>query len=381
MKLVQHMTVVLLSAAATWSCGSAPDSTDGTDLQGDLQQVHEPIYNGTTVTTTGLGYPLVFTKQDASGVGSLCSSTLLTNNWILTAKHCHLAINSADPSYTTQVILDYGTSVQQSRVATQIVLHPNWDIALVKVNSPFDMNGSPGYPNYFGFAKRMYPWNDLLNQTVTGWGYGANAVSSGNPVGAGVFRKGVMSVSQTNIFFNDEVANNNPGIALLPNPNQLIFSGDSGGPVTYSTPMRPNNQSPDTLAAVTVAGDNAADGHPVQGYAIPTAAISQWAIATMYPNQVFICHGVECMTTRSSLANNTGLDTTWMPCGGYRTYWEAQISFESGWDFFYVNGRAFTGTSTFSGTEPAGTPISLQIRTDGSVQSAGVQWFKVRCVQ
>jgi len=381
MKLLQHVTVVLLSASASWGCGSAPDSTDSTDLQGDLHQVQEPIYNGTTVTTTGLGYPYVFTKKDASGLGSLCSSTLLTNNWILTAKHCNVAINAADPSYTTQIVMDNGTSVQQARVATQIVLHPNWDIALVKVNTPFDMNGSPGFPNYFGFAKRMYPWNDLLNQSVTGWGFGNNAVSNGAGTGAGVFRKGVMSVSQTNITFNDDVASNNPGIALIPNPNQLIFSGDSGGPVTYSTPQRPNNQSPDTLAAVTIAGNNAADGHPTQGYAIPTSAISQWAMTTIYPNQVFICHGVECMTTKGSLANNTGLDTTWMPCGGYRSYWEAQISFESGWDFFYVNGRAFTGTSTFSGTEPAGTPISLQIRTDGSVQSAGVQWFKVRCVQ
>jgi hypothetical protein len=225
----------------------------------------------------------------------------------------------------------------------------------------------------------MYPWNDananLLNQTVTGWGYGDNAVSGGSGIGAGTFRTGTMRVSQTNILFNDEVANNNPGIALVANPNQLIFTGDSGGPVTFNT-----LQGGNTLAAVTTAGNVAADGSPTTGFAIPTASISQWAIATMYPNRVFQCHGVECMTTQSLLANNTGYSNTWAPCGGYRTYWEAQVSLENNYDFFSINGRALTGNGTFSGTESPGA-IQLNLTTDYSVQSAGVKWLRVRCVQ
>jgi hypothetical protein len=359
---------------AGFGCSVATDSA-GDGETNDWGQVEEPIYNGTTVQSTGLGYPMVFTKTQPSGLGSLCSATILTNSWVLTAKHCNLAVNAADPSYTTHIVLDYGKQQQQDRAVTQIVLHPNWDIALVKVDSPFDMNGSPGFPNYYGYAKRMYPWPDLLNQTVTGWGYGDNAVAGGSGTGAGTFRSGTMRVSETGIFFNDEVASNNPGIALVANPNQLIFTGDSGGAVTFNA-----LQGPNTLAAVTTAGNVNPDGSPKRGLAIPTAAISQWAITTMYPNRVFTCHGVECLTTQTQLANNTGYSTTWAPCGGFRTAWEAQISFENNYDYFYINGRAMTGTGTFSGTESQGA-LQLQISTDYSVLSPGVKWLRIRCVQ
>lgn len=356
------ISVLALSTAAVGCDGAAPE---------DASHAEGAIYNGTTVSQTGTGHVLLNTKG-----ASYCSGVLLTNNWVLTARHCDLNINPSDPSYTTVVVMDYNTSVQQIRSVAQVVSNPNgWDVALVKVDSPFDINGSPGYPSYFGYAKRMYPWSDLLNQTVTGWGYGANAVSGGTPIGGHVLRNGVMKVTQTGFTFDAPGFSNNPGIALSPNPNQLIFDGDSGGATTFNT-----LQGLNTLAAVNIGGGVAADGSPTTGYAIPTASFSQWAIKTMYPNRMLICHGVECMTTQSALPNGNGLDTSWAPCGGYRASWEAQLSLEANADFLYINGRALTGYGTFSGIEPAGA-IFMQLRTNGSVQSPGVNWLRIRCIQ
>lgn len=349
------MLPALALATASIGCG-------GTTAE-DTGESQQAIYNGTTVTKTGTGNVLV------NGSTSYCSGVLLTNNWVLTARHCEL-------TSSTQIVMDYNTSVQQVRSVVQVVVNPNgWDVALVKVNSPFDINGSPGYPSYYGYAKRMYPWDDLLNQTVTGWGYGANAVSGGGePTGQHVLRSGTMQVTQTGFFFDAPPYTNNPGIAMAPSPNQLIFEGDSGGATTLN-PLQGLN----TLAAMSIGGTLDSNGAPATGYAIPTASFSQWAIKTMYPNRDLICHGVECMTTQAALANGSGLDTSWAPCGGYRASWEAQLSLENNADFFYINGRALTGYGTFSGVEPPGA-IWLQLRTNGSVQSPGVNWLRIRCI-
>jgi hypothetical protein len=348
--IVALPALALALSVASVGCGGS--AAEDAEVAGESQQA---IYNGTTVTKTGTGNLLV------SGSSSYCSGVLLTNNWVLTAAHCEL-------TSSTQIVMDYNTSVQQVRNVVQVVTSPNgWDVALVKVSSAFDINGSPGYPNYYGYAKRMYPWDDLLNQTVIGWGYGANAAGGG---GAHVLRSGTMQVVQTGFLFN----NNNPGIEMVPNPNQMIFDGDSGGATTVN-PVQGLN----TLAAMNVGGVVGPNGTPTEGYAIPTASFSQWAIKTMYPNRDLICHGVECMTTRAALANNSGLDTSWAPCGGYRASWEAQLSLETNADFLYINGRALTGYGTFTGVEPPGG-MWLQLRTNGSVQSPGVNWLRIRCI-
>jgi hypothetical protein len=361
-RFVSALPVLALGALSVGCGGSAAE---------DVAESQEAIYNGTTVTQTGTGHLLVNTKG-----ASYCSGVLLANNWVLTASHCDLTINPSDPSYTTQVVMDYATGVQQVRSVIQIVINPNgWDVALVKVNSPFDINGSPGFPNYFGYAKRMYPWNDLLNQTVTGWGYGANAVSGGAPIGAHVLRNGTMKVIESGFTFDAPPYSNIPGIAMAPNPNQMIFDGDSGGATTVNT-----LQGPNTLAAMNMGGVIGPNGAPTTGYAVPTASFSQWAIKTMYPNRALMCHGVECLTTQAALANNSGLETSWAPCGGYRASWEAQLSLENNADFFYINNRAMTGNGTFTGVEPPGA-MFLKLRTNGSVQSPGVNWLRIRCIQ
>src|SRR4051794_16418677 len=125
MKAVSSVTLgVLLLAAASSGCIAADQGSEGDFESHDVGEAEEPIVNGTTVTATGLGYPKVFTRLDAT-TGALCSSSLLTNSWVLTSKHCHLAINANDPSYTTELTMDEGTTAVQVRRAVQIVNHPS----------------------------------------------------------------------------------------------------------------------------------------------------------------------------------------------------------------------------------------------------------------
>lgn len=46
-------------------------------------------------------------KPTSDGLGDGSGATPLTNLWVLTAQHCPLTINAADPSYTTEITLDY----------------------------------------------------------------------------------------------------------------------------------------------------------------------------------------------------------------------------------------------------------------------------------
>src|SRR6185295_13046896 len=153
-----------------------------------------------------------------------------------------------------------------------------------------------------GYTKRMYPWSDLQDKSVTGYGYGLTSLTTTPDY---LLHSGVMKVANANLPFSG-----NPGIRLVANPNQIVFEGDSGGPVMLATNMG------EALAAVSTSVDPG-NGVPAGAQAIPTAAISQWVIKSMFPNKYFWCHGVECMTTAAMIPNNTtlGYTTSWNPCG------------------------------------------------------------------
>src|SRR5262249_50273287 len=140
-----------------------------------------------------------------------CSGTLLTNDWLITAAHC--ALDTATPSN------NFVTMGSQQSAGVYAVNHPSLDFALIKLATPFTMNGSP-----YGYRMPIY-WcttASLNGQTLWCRGYGCDSDESESCSGFGTLREAMLSVkSGAYDDYNFTVLANAYGQALAP--------GDSGG--------------------------------------------------------------------------------------------------------------------------------------------------------
>lgn len=336
-----------LAALPLFGCGADPADQGSTEPLGVIQS---EILNGTTVASAGIHVYLL--EPTGAGTYYPCSGTLLTDRWILTAKHCEM---------TTAGSLSRGSD---TRGIAQVVNHPSLDIALVQASSAF--------PNTY--TTSMYPWapSNLVNQQVTCYGYGSNQLGG---AGAGTLRSGALRVSAADSQYLTLVAANSN--------NQMPFYGDSGGACLLGT------TSPAIIGVLSGGNNNGGiNVAPTEDYYVPTSSFSQWALPIVAGSSERIaCLGRECVTNPVPLPHNLWVEKAWRPCpdqltgpGGYTFSFEAQYSFETNYDYLLVNGEWRTGSGTYSGTSTAShLGHQLQVWTDYSVASSGVSWLRARC--
>src|SRR5262245_40110757 len=134
----------------------------GTDPSDDeLAEDMSPIINGTPRTADGSGMVMLTTPA------GLCSGTLITNDWVMTAAHCETAVGST---------IAMGS---QSRTALRVVNHPEaffgGDVAMIQMNSPMLMNGSSS-----GFRRQIQSTLLAPGTFVECFGYGRNTINGGS---------------------------------------------------------------------------------------------------------------------------------------------------------------------------------------------------------
>jgi hypothetical protein len=166
---------------------------------GDEDVVDEPvgttaqeIIGGTVVSPEGSGWVLVL-------AGGLCSGTLLHNDWVITAKHCGVAIGSTF------------TMGSQTRTATRVVDHPTTDVSLARLSAPMAMGGSTNRWRR-PLRRTVLP----VGTTVQCYGYGRDTFGGGS----GTLRTAALAISSTA----------DPNYAFDANASgQIQWLGDSGG--------------------------------------------------------------------------------------------------------------------------------------------------------
>ncbi|KAL1501976.1 hypothetical protein ABEB36_007194 [Hypothenemus hampei] len=169
---------------------------------------------------------------------TFCGGSLISSNYILTAAHCIVGVNSIDIILGALNVSDVSEPAQSRQTAKSFIIHPNWDesslssdIALVELSSPAKLND---YVQTIPLATGSNSFAGLGGIT-SGWGKVEDNQNGITDILRYV-KSNILSNEQCKSIDSDYDAIINSGHLCLSGDNTKgICTGDSGGPLVVES--------------------------------------------------------------------------------------------------------------------------------------------------
>jgi hypothetical protein len=238
---IPHGKLVALALVGSLGCGA--------EGEGSLDRNVTPRQGAISAGQLETGYPMVGAiiahHTDDPPEGHLCTGTIISDSWVLTAQHCE----------GTGMVFKTGNSIWGGFVdhaVDQQVKHPRIDQMLIHLTTP--ISGVPVLKINEGAAP-------AVGTVCTGVGFGENT-APGAPDGNGIKRSATMQVQFVE-----------PDTLTVKAVSGLSAGGDSGGPLICSG-----------VVAGTVKGHIEADGdYPARQTSIYRTVDAPWIMSTIAP--------------------------------------------------------------------------------------------------
>ena len=205
------------SFLATALLSLAACAGDDFDLNDPVDDTSSAVIRGEQDAIRGFTGAVRLNRPDGSGI---CSGVMITNNWVLTAKHCFAGENT--------VIVAYIDSPVTTTWVAQRIDHPSLDASLFRLATPFPSYTFGNPPTFTGYRRPLYSGTteSMQWQRLLCMGYGISNSDYVTP-SDGQLRYAFLPVLGTET--------TGPQVTVTPNlagPNGLerMWTGDSGGP-------------------------------------------------------------------------------------------------------------------------------------------------------
>jgi secreted trypsin-like serine protease len=214
LRLARALVLLAGSCAAVGALAVTPAAASSSAPATTEPAASPAIIGGSTAQNPG--YIARFNGH-ANGYTFFCTSTLIAQRWVLTAKHC---LYDNNEQRLTDIDLYIGSNSAGGGVhakAASTYLYADGDLALIKLNT----NGGNTY------SKLSSSTGDARvgdGATVYGWG-ATQSTDEGNHQ-SNVLKKANVTISDT----NDSDNFGGPAISAR-TPNGAVAGGDSGGPM------------------------------------------------------------------------------------------------------------------------------------------------------